>query len=320
VLPQIIGSLALVVLAILGHASFHRPPKPRQAMAWGLRIPKQKLGAGVMALLFLFQVGGPAVGIQQNFWLGLACWTAFTAIAVWLILNINGLGWPAKSGWSIVCVIAIVAYVAEPLRKQWGLDRASKTASTTDPIIEPSYNLNFEGLPIKVSPLGAIYIIKIEEDRTIDPTTFYNSETKIVSWPVNTPRDLFPPEAFGELWLANHGSVSVFNVRYSFEIFIEGNSPKDARTVVPVTMPLLDLPVGGPARVAYIVNQSSRIVMINLSHTAIGLVAGSRDPRSIELTPRDITFWDKLPTMFMTLHKWDGDTILRESTIHKKIS
>jgi hypothetical protein len=189
-------------------------------------------------------------------------------------------------------------------------------------VIEPSYNSHLfdAALPLVIAPFSRAYIIRIHDNRTVDATIVSNDKETRLYWPAHwpSPRNVFPPESFGELRLSNHGNISVFNVSYRFIISIGAKKDPGGIVDAMVILPLFDLPANGIPFVGYIVNQSSLPAMVHLSRDAVGEAQGSGSRQTFGLKPRDLTVFDKLPLLLESAHKWSGDTILPPFDTTKK--
>jgi hypothetical protein len=175
-----------------------------------------------------------------------------------------------------------------------------------DPVIEPSYNTILMGLPIALPPNSTTAIFRIRESRKVEMSEHRNSTDQKHQWPAPV---VSPPEAVGLIKLANHGDVPVFNVSYSFRVDIGTQSSPSGIANVRTNLPILDLPLG-ESREFYIVNQSPEPAMIHLSSTAEMRVQGEHNRRVVKVQPRQVTFFDKIPTLPQSSHKWSGDMIL----------
>jgi hypothetical protein len=70
---------------------------------------------------------------------------------------------------------------------------------------------------------------------------------------------------------------------------------------IPVSMPLVDLPVGA-TKVAFIVNQCTDCDgEVELLMHSVGQISGHRNRQRIELTSRDVTFFDTVPIVMRSL-------------------
>jgi hypothetical protein len=210
--------------------------------------------------------------------------------------------WTTASVLSLLAlsVLYVVVWPASPK------EPVPAPAPIAEPRIEPSYDVHLIGLPLGIAPFSAVYILRIHEGRTIDALTYPNPNPQVSYWPFYVT--LFPPESVGELRLSNHGLVSVFNAAYAF--MIRFGSQLEGFTDVPIRLPLIDLPVNGRPWSGYIVNQSSLGAMIHLSRDMVAQVQGEATRRRFDLQARDLTFFDRLPLMEPSFHKWSGDQIL----------
>jgi hypothetical protein len=181
------------------------------------------------------------------------------------------------------------------------------TSSTSELVIEASYDLDLTKLPIPVAPYSSVYIVRILKDRRVEGEFFYNERSTVHLWP--TDKRIFPPDGVGTVKLINHGKVDVFNVLYKFNMRIGSQKGLGGITSVEMRLPLVDLPISSP-RSVYIVDQSGLGGIVDLSDQATGEIQGNRGRTQISLTVRAITFFDKLPMLPLTQHHWDGDKLL----------
>jgi hypothetical protein len=187
---------------------------------------------------------------------------------------------------------------------------------SSQPIIEPSYDLKLIGLPIGVKPLSTIDLVLIQADRTVQLQGVVNDKDVPLIWPTREP--ITPPEQAGEIRVVNHGNIGVFNVSYPITAHIGAESDPGGTAKRSLELPLFDLPLGGPPVIFYIVNQSSYVAVIELSRNAVGIIQGERTRRNIEVSPRAITFFDKIPVLKPSFHKWSGTQILEPNLWRKR--
>jgi hypothetical protein len=119
--------------------------------------------------------------------------------------------------------------------------------------------------------------------------------------------------AVGIVRLSNHGSVGAYNLAYSVSFSIGTQKGPGGISRASITLPLVDVPVSGPNPEFYIVNQSEDPALIELSRTAVVSVQGEKTRRTIELQVRELTFFDKIPMLMGTQHRWNGDQIIGDS-------
>jgi len=215
--------------------------------------------------------------------------------------------WFRAKVWASVMVLvslSLIVFVATLI----SLPTSPVPSSVAEPRIEPSYDLHVIGLPLVIAPFSAAYILRIHDNRTVDAITYPNPNSQVSYWPSKVK--LFPPESVGEMRLSNHGSVSVFNATYEFIISVSSQGAEGGATNLSIRLPLIDLLVNGRPWVGYIVNQSTMAAMIHLSRDMAAQVQGEPTRRRFDLQPRDLTFFDKVPLMGISSHKWSGDRIL----------
>jgi hypothetical protein len=176
------------------------------------------------------------------------------------------------------------------------------------PVVEASYDLDMMGLPLKVPPFSAAPIIRVRDGRKVELMNFYNSDGKVYLWP--TKETLFPPAGVGIVRFSNHGNASVFNMAYSFNIRIGAEKGPGGVTTAAVKLPIFDLPANGLPREFPIVDETGLGGIVDLTNQALAEVQGSTGRQKITLSIRVITFFDKIPMLPFSTHKWDGDKIL----------
>lgn len=210
--------------------------------------------------------------------------------------------------WRVVgAVIVTVILGAVGIRSYTDSSSQGAMALEKNVLIEPSYDLQMFGLPIVIPASSTMYIIRLQQGRKIEPINIVNQTLAPMQWPGK--EKLYPPESVGKISLSNHGAVSVFNVLYQFAMDVGGTNEPGGVTTVQISLPLFDIPVG-QSRGFYIVNQSQDVGILRLSPQALLQVQGSTTRTRIQLHPRDITFFDKLPMLSQSIHTWSGDKIL----------
>lgn len=187
------------------------------------------------------------------------------------------------------------------------VDKAETPTPSKDPIIEVAYDLNLIGLPIPIEPFTTKHIIAIKEGRKVKLEKFVNNEDKRVIWPTTEP--IIPPEQVGKIVVSNQGNVALFNMSYPVTISIGGTAMPGGVTDVTLKLPLHDLPVGKKVSF-YIVNQSSDEGIIRLSKEAEVQVQGETGRRQVMMQTRELTFFDQIPMLKSSYHKWAGNKIL----------
>lgn len=187
--------------------------------------------------------------------------------------------------------------------------------ATVEPIIEPSYDLNMFGLPIRWKAYSQLSIVVIRQSRKVEMVNMVNNGAKDLIWPTQWPtKSPFPSVSVGIIRLSNHGSVGAYNLAYSVAFSIGTQKGPGGIERASITLPLVNVPVNGQSPEFYIVNQSEYPAMIELSRTAVVSVQGEKTRRTIALQVRDLTFFDKIPLLMESPRKWKGDQIVDPDT------
>jgi hypothetical protein len=253
----------------------------------------------------------------------LAAWLLAAAIfswAWWALSHDKVILWCAwrkpVALWLAVIVGAVLGGGTGALWWVWKVKPADRSATTAasdpalsnnNPIIEAAYDVRLSGLPIIIPPRSQIEIARIKEDRTIETTTFSNSFPR--EWPWPTKKEIFPMEAVGFIVLSNHGNVDVFNVAYTVRVNLGAQRDPGGISTLNLSLPLCNIPSGKSVEFP-VVNQSSITAVVELTGTGDIQVKGETVRRTLEFQRRALTFFDALPVLGPSLHKWKGDSIL----------
>ncbi len=290
-----------------------RPPWYQSTLLWGC--------LSLCAAVVLTVVAAMKHDVR---WLLIFSWP-FLCIAAWEFATYFTQS-QGKRG-SVTASVAVVSAFGLYFLSQWLRPEALGGVTTAEPIIEPIYSFNLIGLPIAIEPYANTTMILIQPDRTIQVQNVLNEKGTTLAWP--TSEEIYPPENSGQINLANHGNINAFNVSYSLNVAIGAQKDTEGVVSAAVSLPLFDLPSGGRSPAFHIVNESPFAVTIGLSDSATLLLQGENNRRQIKVKPRSITFFDKIPMLFPSQHKWRGGKIFEpdqrktlrysENTVPKEI-
>lgn len=224
------------------------------------------------------------------------------------------LAWP----WAALGIWKVIVATIQPVRKRWAYILGGWSVSALAlvligllihpkiPAIEASYDIDLLGLPLSVQPDTTLELVVIRDDGTVEVQGVKNLERGIYYWP--TEKNIDPPEMVGKIRLINHGDEPAFNISYSARISLSDKNGTEMERSI--ELPLVDLPANGSPVFFNVVNQSSYSAIVNLTDWAFVSVQGEPGRTKIKVNKRGITFFDNIPLLWASKHKWEGNTLL----------
>src|SRR2546425_9338255 len=169
-----------------------------------------------------------------------------------------------------------------------------------------SYDLNMFGLPITIPSNSNMHIIFVR-DRKVEGVNFVTRDERL-QWPTKGP--IWPADNVGIARISNHGEVLIFNISANLKFKIGAQESPGGIVEVSYRLPLVtQLGVGGAVSF-YVVNLSQDPVLVELPNEVIAQPQGSKVRRSVQVDQRKITFFDQLPILMQSQHKWSGNAML----------
>jgi hypothetical protein len=213
----------------------------------------------------------------------------------------------------IVSVFAVMGGIVG-----WLVDAGYKNspeyrAAHATPIVEVSYELKQDGLPIPIQAHTSIPITFVRPDRTVETVDIINSSDKQYLWPLKqTPK----AEGLGLVTFSNHGKVTAFDISAAVNFKIGAENDPGGIIDVMLKLPLIGtLKAGDSSSPFYVVNQSSYVAMVELPDNAAMQIQGENERRQISLPVRNVTFFDRMPLMLPpTDNKWKAETMLKQDS------
>lgn len=303
-------------------ATLRQPNPMRRVTEWYLRRdPHVKAWIAIVVVGFSLLCGfGEAIFGTMLLKVGFA--VCYVVVAVFAILIL----WEELKRWRttrIAIITAATLLFAAGAFASWrfSIHPANVNMSTTNASIpssspaylEMSYEINFFGLPILIPPNTTMPIIRIHKDRKVDSLAFVNESSHAFKWP--TKERILPSESVGVIELSNHGNADLFDISATVTFNIGAQKGPGGTSQVRLELPLVaNLNVGGNPVNYYVVNESPDAVIVALPQSVMAQLQGE-DRRTIGVEVRQITFFDKIPMLLPSWHKWIGDTMLQPSQI-----